>query len=101
MGAWLGPRWTEAVGLRICDLDMLRREVTFGRLVVNQTGSTTFTERGSKTDDWRTLPAPTLVIDVLAEHITRYVANPAVARLPVHDAGRHASAEVQLLPGAA
>jgi len=35
MGAWLGPRWNEAIGLRICDLDMLRREVTFGRLVVN------------------------------------------------------------------
>jgi integrase len=77
MGAWLGPRWNEAIGLRICDLDMLRREVTFGRLVVNQNGSTTFTERGSKTDDWRTVPAPKPVIDVLAAHITRYVDNPA------------------------
>ena len=73
MGAWLGPRWNEAIGLRICDLDMLRREVTFGRLVVNQNGSTTFTERGSKTDDWRTVPAPRQVIDMLAEHITHYV----------------------------
>jgi len=77
MGAWLGPRWNEAIGLRICDLDMLRREVTFGRLVVNQNGSTTFVERGSKTDDWRTLPAPEPVIDVLAEHITRYVEDPS------------------------
>ena len=77
MGAWLGPRWNEAIGLRICDLDILRREVTFGRLVVNQNGSTTFTERGSKTDDWRTVPAPKPVIDVLAEHITRYVEAPA------------------------
>ena len=76
MGAWLGPRWNEAIGLRICDLDMLRREVTFGRLVVNQNGSTTFVERGSKTDDWRTLPAPEPVIDMLAEHITRYVEDP-------------------------
>jgi len=77
MGAWLGPRWNEAIGLRICDLDMLRREVTFGRLVVNQNGSKTFTERGSKTDDWRTIPAPAPVIDALAEHIVRYVDNPA------------------------
>ncbi|HET6818878.1 MAG TPA: tyrosine-type recombinase/integrase [Mycobacteriales bacterium] len=76
MGAWLGPRWNEAIGVRICDLDMLRREVTFGRLVVNQTGSETFTERGSKTDDWRTLPAPQPVIDALAEHIARYVPDP-------------------------
>jgi integrase len=77
MGAWLGPRWNEAIGLRICDLDMLRREVSFGRLVVNQNGSTTFTGRGSKTDDWRTLPAPTAVINMLAEHLTRYVETPA------------------------
>jgi integrase len=26
MGAWLGPRWNEAIGVRICDLDVLRRE---------------------------------------------------------------------------
>jgi len=77
MGAWLGPRWNEAIGLRICDLDMLRREVAFGRLVVNQNGSRTFTERGSKTDDWRTVPAPEPVIDMLAGHITRYVKTPA------------------------
>jgi integrase len=77
MGAWLGPRWNEAIGLRICDVNMLGREVTFGRLVVNQNGSHTYVERGSKTDDWRTVPAPTPVIDALAEHITRYVANPA------------------------
>jgi integrase len=76
-GAWLGPRWNEAIGLRICDVDLARREVTFGRLVVNQNGSTPFLERGSKTDDWRTVPAPEPVIDALAEHITRYVDNPA------------------------
>ena len=77
MGAWLGPRWNEAIGLRVCDLDLARREVTFGRLVVNQNGSTLYTERGSKTDDWRTLPVPQPVVDVLAEHLDRYVDNPA------------------------
>ena len=77
MGAWLGPRWNEAIGLRICDLDLLRREVTFGRVVVNQNDSNPFLERGSKTDDWRTVPAPEPVIDMLAEHITRYVDDPA------------------------
>jgi integrase len=77
MGCWLGPRWNEAIGLRICDLDLLRREATFGRLVVNQINSTTFTERGSKTDDWRTVPMPSPVAEVLAEHITRYVDDPA------------------------
>jgi integrase len=76
MGAWLGPRWNEAIGLRICDVNMLGREVTFGRIVVNQNGSHTYVERGSKTDDWRTVPAPTPVIDALAGHVTRYVDNP-------------------------
>ena len=77
MGAWLGPRWNEAIGLRICDLDMLRREAIFGRVVVNQNGAKVFTERGSKTDDWRTVPVPQPVIDALAEHIARYVSDPS------------------------
>jgi integrase len=76
MGAWLGPRWNEAIGVRICDLDLLRREVTFGRVVVNQNDSRPFLERGSKTDDWRTLPMPEPVAEMLAAHIARYVDNP-------------------------
>lgn len=76
MGAWLGPRWNEAIGVRICDLDLLRREVTFGRVVVNQNNSTPFRERGSKTDDWRTLPMPEPVAEMLAVHIARYVESP-------------------------
>lgn len=77
MGAWLGPRWNEAIGLRICDLDLSRLEVIFGRLVVNQNGSTTFTKRGSKTDDWRTIPVPAPVAEALAEHIVCYVPDPS------------------------
>lgn len=42
MGAWLGPRWNEAIGLRRCDVNPLRREITFGKVVVNQNGSQTF-----------------------------------------------------------
>ncbi len=72
MGAWLGPRWNEAIGLRVCDLNPLRREVTFGRIVVNQNGSRTFEERFNKTEDCRTVPAPAAVMDVLVEHLARY-----------------------------
>jgi integrase len=75
MGAWLGPRWNEAIGLRICDINALRREITFGRQVINQNGTHTFTEVGSKTDDWRTLPVPRPVMDALAAHIARYHPN--------------------------
>jgi len=72
MGSWLGPRWNEAIGLRICDINVLRREITFGRQVINQNGSKTFTEVGSKTGDWRTVPVPRPVMDALAAHIAKY-----------------------------
>jgi integrase len=73
MGAWLGPRWNEAIGVRLCDLNPLRKEITFGRVVVNQKGSRTFTEKLSKTEDARTIPVPTPVMDMLAAHVGRYV----------------------------
>lgn len=72
MGAWLGPRWNEAIGLRVCDINPLRKELTFGRVVVNQNGSRTFEEPMSKTEDARTLPVPTPVLDALLEHLRRY-----------------------------
>ena len=72
MGAWLGPRWNEAIGLRRCDLNPLRQELTFGRVVVNQNGSRTYTERFSKTEDFRTVPVPQPVMDRLLEHVARY-----------------------------
>ena len=72
MGAWLGPRWNEAIGLRRCDLNPLRHEVTFGKVVVNQNGSRTYVERLSKTEDFRTIPVPQPVMDRLLEHLATY-----------------------------
>jgi integrase len=72
MGCWLGPRWNEAIGLRVCDINPLRKELTFGRSVVNQNGTTTFTEAMSKTDDSRTVPVPQPVMDALIEHLQRF-----------------------------
>ena len=72
MGCWLGPRWNEAIGLRVCDINPLRKELTFGRAVVNQNGNTTFIEKMSKTEDARTLPVPGPVMDVLLEHLRVY-----------------------------
>jgi integrase len=74
-GAWLGPRWNEAIGLRLCDFNPLRYEITLGRVVVNQNGGTTFTEAMSKTEDARTVPVPQPVVDVLAHHIATYLPN--------------------------
>lgn len=69
MGCWLGPRWNEAIGVRVCDLNPLRKEMAFGRVVVNQNGSYLFTERLSKTNDARTVPVPQPVMDALLEHL--------------------------------
>ena len=48
MGAWLSPRWNEAIGLRVYDVNPLRKELTFGRIVVNQNGTQTFAEAQSR-----------------------------------------------------
>lgn len=72
MGCWLGPRWNEAIGLRVCDVNPLQHEVTFGRVVVNQNGGRTFTEKGSKTGDWRVVPVPSPVMSELADHIATH-----------------------------
>ncbi len=72
MGAWLGPRWNEAIGVRLRDLYPQRSEITFGRQVIDQNGSTTYLERGSKTGDWRTIPVPSPVLDALRNHIAAY-----------------------------
>jgi integrase len=71
-GAWLGPRWNEAIGLRRCDLNPLRGELAIGRLVVNQNGSRTYTKQFSKTGDFRIVPVPRPVMDVLISHLDRY-----------------------------
>jgi hypothetical protein len=54
------------------DVNPLRREVVFGRQVINQNGTHTCAEVGSKTGDWRTVPGPQPVIDALTAHIARY-----------------------------
>ena len=75
MGGWLGPRWNEAIGLRVCDISPERKELTFGRIVVNQNGGRTFTEKMSKTEDARTIPVPTDVMNALTRHIDTYLPN--------------------------
>lgn len=72
MGAWLGPRWNEAIGLRRCDLNPLRQEITIGRVVVDQNGGRTYTERFSKTGDFRTIPVPGPVMERVLEHLGRF-----------------------------
>jgi len=77
MGCWLGPRWNEAIGVRVCDLNPLGKEMIFGRVVVNQNGSHLFTEQLSKTNDSRTVPVPQPVMDALLRHLAAYRTDPS------------------------
>ncbi len=44
MGCWLGPRWNEAIGVRVRDLNPMGSEISFGRVVTNQNGNERFEE---------------------------------------------------------
>ena len=72
IGCWLGPRWNEALGVRVCDVNPLKKEITFGRIVVNQNGSHIYTEHGNKTGEYRTVPVPAPVMDEINHHIATY-----------------------------
>ncbi len=72
IGCWLGPRWNEVLGVRVCDVNPLKKEITFGRVVVNQNGTRVFTEFGNKTGEFRTVPVPATVMDEINNHIATY-----------------------------
>lgn len=67
----LGLRWSECAGLRVGDVDFLRRTLTVrqtiaeveGRLIVSETKS-----RSSR----RTLSVPTFLVDELAGHLAAH-----------------------------
>ncbi len=72
MAGILGLRWGEAVGLRIRDIDFLRRTVTVSQ-VVEETAGHIAVVRGAKTDaGLRTLSAPAFLVDELARHLAEY-----------------------------
>ena len=72
VGCWLGPRWNEAIGLRVCDLNPLHGEISIGRVVVNENGGHTFQESLNKTEEYRTVPCPAEVMQALQEHVAAY-----------------------------
>lgn len=64
--AYCGLRWGEAVGLRVADLDMLRRRVNVVRNAV-QVGASI--EVGTpKSDKPRSIPIPAFLVEELAAH---------------------------------
>jgi integrase len=71
LGAMLGLRWSEIAGLRVGRLDLLRRTVTVAEAVTRDgKGRPVFTAPKS-TAGARTLAMPTVLADMLAEHLAQ------------------------------
>lgn len=67
----LGLRWSEAVGLRVGDVDFLRRTITVRRTIAEVKGKFCVTDTKSRSSK-RTLSVPAFLIDELARHISAH-----------------------------
>lgn len=76
--AWLGWRLGEGLGIRRCDINLLRNEITIGRNVVEEVDGRTRLRPSAKNQSstGRVVPLPPSVAKALAEHIERYVDDP-------------------------
>lgn len=73
---YVGPRWSEALGVQVRDVDLLRRRIRLGRNVLEEVDGEQALRAGGKTrnaDRWVPLPAP--VVDALSHHLATYPAN--------------------------
>jgi integrase len=73
--AVLGFRWSEVIGLRLCDVDFLRKEVTIGQTVEEAKGHLTLVPWGKTSSALRSRPAPGFLLDELSNHIAEFRAD--------------------------
>ncbi len=70
VGGVLGLRWGEAIALRACDVDFMRRTVTVAQVVEEVAGHLRVLPGEAKTaGSLRTLAAPPFLIDEVARHV--------------------------------
>lgn len=73
VGGVLGLRWGEAIGLRVCDIDFMRRTVTVSQVVEEVAGQIRVLAGEAKTSDsLRTVAAPAFLIEELARHLAEH-----------------------------
>ena len=73
VGGVLGLRWGEAIGLRVRDIDFMRRTVTVAQVVEEVAGQLRVLPGEAKTaGSLRTITAPPFLIQALAGHIAEY-----------------------------
>ena len=68
--AFTGARWSEGLGVRLRDVDMLRRRIHLGSHVVEEVAGKVVRRDGGKTrgsDRW--IPMPAVVVELVAQHL--------------------------------
>jgi integrase len=74
---WLGWRLSEGLGIRRCDVNLLRAEVTVGRVVVEEVNGRCRARKSGKTDAApRVVPLPASCAKALERHLLEYVDDP-------------------------
>lgn len=71
IGAVLGLRWSEAIGLRVDDVDFLHRTLTVNQTISEVEGRLAIAPTKSRKSK-RTMSVPQFVIDELAAHAARF-----------------------------
>lgn len=69
VGAVLGLRWGEAIGLRVRDVDFLRRTITVAQTVEELAGHLRIVSEGKSRAALRTMAIPPFLVDALAGHL--------------------------------
>ena len=67
----LGLRWSEAIGLRVGDVDFLRRTLSVRQTIAEVEGRLLIAETKSRSSK-RTLSVPVFLIEELAQHLAAY-----------------------------
>jgi len=75
-GAGTGLRLGELLGLDLERVDFLRRRITVDRQLVEQSGLGSILTPPKTRASYRTVPAPDLVLEALAEHLATYPPEP-------------------------
>jgi integrase len=72
VAAVLGLRWGEAIGLRVRDVDFMRRTVTVAQVVEELAGHMRVVPEAKTRSSLRTLSAPLFLMDELAGHLANH-----------------------------
>ena len=72
VAAYTGLRWGELAGLRVADIDMLRRRLTVRSALIEATGEVPRLGTPKSAASERTISLPKIVIETLALHLQEY-----------------------------